>query len=199
MMTSSDILYSVITGLTTGIIAWRILMFLEKPRIRGFSTAWLIIASPIGWLVGVWLGYFLAQWYPFFGQFGKFVAIGFTNAAIDFGVLNLFIAYTHHARGFRFTLYKGASFIIATIHSYVWNKYWAFQSHSVTSGVEVANFLIVTLAALFVNVTAASIVVNLIPRQFGMSEKAWATFGAIIGSATALVLSFVGFRIIVFK
>lgn len=59
-------------------------------------------------------------------QFVRFMGIGFLNTAVDFAVLNLFAA--------KFQVYEGAgvaaintiSFTAAVLHSFFWNKYWAF-------------------------------------------------------------------------
>lgn len=58
----------------------------------------------------------------------RFLGIGFLNTAVDFAVLN-FLATS-------FGVYKGAaagllnviSFAVAVLHSFFWNKFWAFSS-----------------------------------------------------------------------
>ena len=93
-LTQKDLFFSIITGLITGISAWKIFIFLNVPNLFGVPVTSLIVVIPILWIFGVNLGYFLGRWVPFFNQFGRFTAIGFTNAAVDFGVLNLLIYYT---------------------------------------------------------------------------------------------------------
>lgn len=198
--TQKDLFFSVITGLITGFVAWKILVFLGSPEVMGVSMAWLLVLVPVLWILGVNLGYFLGRWMGFFNQFGKFAAVGFTNAAVDFGILNLFIAKTGETAGLMYAVFKGASFIVATLHSYVWNKYWAFdagESHGHRA--EFLKFFSVSILALVVNVSVASLVVNFIPPVLGLDEKVWANVGAVAASAVALVFSFVGFRVIVFK
>ena len=195
-----DLVFSLITGFITGLIAWRIFDFLNIPLFKGVPFAWLTVIVPVLWILGVNLGYFLGRWFSFFNQFGKFAAIGFTNAAVDFGVLNLLIFYSDIASGTFFSVFKAVSFITATIHSYFWNKYWAFEAGKTpVSREEFTKFFFVTLAALLVNVGVASLVVNIIGPSFGLSERAWANVGAVVGSAVALIISFVGFRTVVFK
>ena len=195
-----DLIFSVITGFYTGFIAWRIFEFLNVPRFNGVPFAWLMVLVPVLWVLGVSLGYFLGKWFWFFNQFGKFTAIGFTNAAVDFGVLNLLIFYSGAASGILFSVFKGFSFVGAAIHSYFWNKYWAFQARgSDVSGQEFFKFFSVAVGAFLINVAAASVVVNLIGVQFGLSNEAWANVGAVAGSALALIASFIGFKKVVFK
>ncbi|MBI2058076.1 MAG: hypothetical protein HYT63_03825, partial [Candidatus Yanofskybacteria bacterium] len=45
----------------------------------------------------------------------------------------------------------------------------------------------------------ASLVANGIDPLFNFSDKAWANMAAVFGAAIALVFSFIGFRLIVFK
>jgi putative flippase GtrA len=87
--------------------------------------------------------------------------------------------------------------MVATVHSYFWNKYWAFEAGRSRGGArEAASFFSVALGAILVNVGVASLVVALRPAS--MDAEVWAGIGAIAGSATALILSFVGFRLFVF-
>lgn len=195
-----DLVFSLITGFYTGFIAWRILEFLEISLFRDISFAWLMVLVPILWILGVNLGYFLGRWIGFFNQFGRFAAIGFTNAAVDFGILNLLIFYSGTSAGILFSVFKGASFLVATTHSYFWNKFWSFEAgNTPVTKEEFVKFFMVTLIALLINVGMASLVVNLIGPQFGISSEAWANVGAIVGSASALIVSFIGFRVAVFK
>ena len=55
------------------------------------------------------------------------MGIGFLNAAVDFAVFNILIAATGVAEGFGASLIKAVSFTFAVLHSFYWNKYWAFQ------------------------------------------------------------------------
>lgn len=199
MFSRKDLIFSVATGFYTGLILWRILVFLKTPSF-GLPThaIWMVIV-PILWIAGVNLGYFLGRWMVFFNQFGRYAAIGFTNAAVDFGILNSLIAYFDIATGSVYSVFKGFSFIIAVTHSYFWNKYWAFESRGNIETGELAKFLIVNIIAAAVNVGVASLVVNGIDPMFHLGDNAWANIGAIAGAAVALTFNFVGFRLIVFR
>jgi putative flippase GtrA len=96
-----------------------------------------------------------------------------------------------------YSAFKAISFSVATVHSFYWNKNWAFEagaSHG--GGREVASFLAVAVVSLLVNVTVASIVVAL--RPTGVEGELWAGIGAVAGAAAAIVFSFTGFRVFVF-
>ncbi|MBI2676474.1 MAG: GtrA family protein [Candidatus Yanofskybacteria bacterium] len=198
-----DLVYAVITGLMTGLVVWRLLKFWNIARIANFESPsyfWLVFFVPILWIAGVWLGYFLGRWFAFFNQFGKYVAIGFTNAAIDFGVFNLLIALTGKALGLAFPVFKGISFLVAVTNSFFWNKYWAFEAGESHGGKsEAVKFFAVNLVTIAINVGIASFVANGVDPFFNLSDKAWANVAAVFGAAVALMFSFIGFRLIVFK
>lgn len=201
-----DLYFSIATGLITGFSAWRIFEYLEITKYGGYSFAWFLVVVPVLWILGVNLGYFLGKWFKFFNQFGKFAAIGFTNAAVDFGVLNILIANTDISSGGWYPIFKGISFISAIIPSYFWNKYWAFgssQGDALTSsgggGFEFAKFISVAVVAIFINTGTASFVVNYIDPVAGLNPAIWANVGAVAGSAVALIFSFIGFKVAVFK
>lgn len=196
--TKRDLAFSVVTGLITGSIAWRIFDFLN---IRSFDSARLVFLLPVLWVLGVLLGYLLGQWLSFFSQFGKFAAIGLTNAAIDFGALNLLIALTGATVGIGYVFIKAASFLSAVVPSYFWNKHWAFYNRAAsrTDSAEFTKFFGVAVIAIFVNTLIASIIVNDIVPMFGMTSEQWANIAAAAGSLTALIFSFLGFKFAVFR
>ena len=198
--TQKDLIFSVITGLLTGLIFWRIMVFLGKSAVFGIPVSASLIIIPILWVIGVNFGYFLGQWIGFFNQFGKYVAVGFTNAAVDFGILNLEIWYTKIESGWEYSVFKSISFAVAVAHSYIWNKYWVFEAGESGGGSsELIKFLGVNVFAVIVNVGVASLVVNLIHPLSGFDAKTWANIGAVVGSACALMFTFIGARMIVFK
>ena len=199
LLSRRDISSALVTGLTTGIIAWRILVYLDKMLPLGINPVLLVPLIPVLWLAGVQLGYFLAMYIPPFAQFGKFAAIGFANAMVDFGVLYLLIALTGKTGGYAYAVMKGSSFLVATLHSYVWNKTWTFDSgNRPTTTREVLMFLVVSVASLLVNVASAYATVALGPLG-GLDAKAWAGIGAVVGSAVALIFNFLGLKLIVFR
>ncbi|HZZ99653.1 MAG TPA: GtrA family protein [Candidatus Paceibacterota bacterium] len=198
--TRRDLVFAIGTGLITGVIASRIFIFLGTPEFFGFPWSGLIVLVPILWILGVLLGYFLGQWFKFFEQFGRFAAIGFTNASVDFGVLNLEIALSGLAFGPTYPFFKAISFICATCSSYVWNKYWTFNAGRSRGGFkEFGKFFATAIVAFIVNVAVASSVVNFIHPILGVNAHVWANLSAVAGSAAGLVFSFVGFKKAVFK
>lgn len=236
--TKRDLGFAILTGFLTGTIAWRIFEFLKIPELsssgiycdlgecfgsvtNGVSWSWLVLLVPVLWILGVLLGYLLGQWLEFFNQFGKFSAIGFTNAAVDFGILNILISQTGFVDGKGYSAMKSISFLVALCSSYIWNKYWAFRPDADvaqafgnqgrrndqrsandnfgTGATEFGKFFIVTVVSFAINVGIATLVVNYINPIGGLNEHVWANVGAVAGSAIALVFSFVGFKMAVFR
>lgn len=198
--TKKDLIFSIVTGLIAGTILWQVLNFLEVKPVFGVPFGLLVIAVPVIWIIGVNLGYFLGKWFEFFNQFGKYAAVGFTNFAVDLGVLNLLISLTGDASGLKYTLFKTLSFIVAVTNSYTWNRLWVFNaSSSQDRGSEFAKFMGVNILAALVNVGVASFIVNFVPPVLGLDAKVWATVGAIVGSAIALSFTFIGLKLAVFK
>jgi putative flippase GtrA len=196
-LTRRDAVSALATGLTTGLITWRILLYLGRALPFGIPAFAPVLVVPVLWMLGVQLGYVLGMWFRPFIQFGKFACIGFANAAVDFGILYVGIALTGGTSGVAFTLLKSCSFAVAVIHSYVWNKVWAFDATKSHGGArEAASFVAVALASLLVNVIAASVAIAL--RPAAVDPRVWAGVSAALGSAAALVFSFVGFRVFVF-
>lgn len=205
-----DLFFSIFTGAGTGLIVWRILDFLKVVPLHEVSYAWLVVLVPFLWILGVNLGYFLGRWINFFNQFGKFAAIGFTNAAVDFGVLNLLIFFTGYSTGRYYSLFKTISFLVALVNSYILNKFWAFAvpvpdvepqrverlSHS---GFQFVKFAGVALVSILINVSVASTLVHLGHPLTEVAAHRLANIGAVLGSASALIFSFIGFKLLVFK
>lgn len=224
--TKRDLYFSIATGCITGFSAWQVFEYLSLSNLSfrfvvcdggecpwysliNISWAWLVLLIPILWILGVNLGYFLGRWLVFFNQFGKFAAIGFTNAAVDFGVLNLLIANTEISSGGWYSIFKAISFLSAIVPSYFWNKYWAFSSSqdshqgdalpSSSGGFEFAKFMSVAIISILINDGTASLIVNYVHPIFELNLIQWANVGAVAGSAVALIFSFVGFKLAVFK
>ena len=213
--TRKDFFSALFTGLTAGLIGWLVLDYLaiqlfEQLRIntllqalgytsQSFGNSWLLLLVPLCWMIGVWLGYFLGRWIGFFTQFGRYAAIGFTNFAVDAGVFNLLSAATEIKAGLALTGFKAAGFVVANLHSYFWNRRWAFQSADRRMGREVTLFGAVSILGLLINAGTFTLWVNYFPQPIDLELKVWHNLGAIAGSAVALIFSFVGFRILVFR
>lgn len=166
----------------------------------GVKTAVLIVAgltllTPFGYLVA----YRLSKRWPVMLQFVKFGITGGLNAMIDLGVLNLLIRWSGIAFGAYYSVFKAASFTVAVVNSYFWNKYWTFRSEDGPGAVEFFKFLLVNLVGFTINVGSASLVVNYIGAPAGVSKELWANIGAFSSVFISLFWNFIGMKLLVFK
>ncbi|MEK9194555.1 MAG: GtrA family protein [Patescibacteria group bacterium] len=138
---------------------------------------------------------FLSRWVPVFRQFGKFAAAGTLNALIDLSILNLLIFVSGFASGVFYALFKSISFLLATTNSYLWNKFWTFESRLPVSGKEYIKFALFTLVGVIINVSVATSFVTFL----GDGSKLAANIGALIGIFVALTWNFLSYKNVVFK
>lgn len=199
-MKQKDILKSAIIGFLIAVFL-RIIDFsgnvpqLSKIPYLG-ST---LILFPVLSVIGIIIVSFLAKRLPVLLQLAKFLLVGVLNTFADLAVLNILIWLTGISAGIEFSLFKGISFLTAVLNSYLWNKYWTFERKTNQQGKEFFQFLAVSTIGFFVNVGVASLVVNVIGPQFGVSQGTWATVGALAGVAVVFIWNFLGYKLVVFK
>ena len=134
-------------------------------------------------------------------QFSKFCVISFSNLMIDFGILNLLIYYSGVAEGVLYSVFKAASFLLANVNGYAWNKFWTFRSREVEGWLkQFIRFFAVVGVGLVINVTVASYVV----AEFGgsggsISSTLWANIGAAVSLVITLFWNFFGLKYLVFE
>ena len=157
----------------------------------------IFILSPV--VHFLFLGFF-SRWSSLV-QFSKFCVISFSNLVIDFGILNLLIYYSGVAEGVLYSVFKAASFILANVNGYAWNKFWTFRSREVEGWMnQFIRFFAVVGVGLVINVTVASYVV----AEFGgsggsISSTVWANIGAAVSLVFTLFWNFFGLKYLVFE
>lgn len=196
--TKRDLGFALVTGLADGIIVWKICEFLNIAPIHGIPWVSLIVVLPILWVLGVLLGYFLGQWLNFFSQFGKFVVIGVTNTAVDFGILNLLIAFTHSTSGGGYAGVKTAAFAVALVNSYILNKFWTFRGLGGGKG-EFGKFVAVTVGSFLLNLLVSWFIATYIHPVLGLTVDQWANVANAAGVVVSFIFNFLGFKFAVFK
>ena len=166
-------------------------------------TFTLALASVLGFTVfapiALWILKKLSRLWAVFDQFGKFAAVGTLNTLLDLGVLNLLMFLTGLYSGLPYVGFKATSFIVGTTNSYFWNKLWTFQNKMPVTLAEYLRFGIFTLVGALINVSVASVIVNVIGAPTGMDPKLWANLGALIAVFAAFLWNFLSYRNIVFK
>lgn len=202
--TKSDVLSSIALGEIISIFIILILKNLEGnvPTLDIFiNFKWLILlVLPLLVTSGVYAAFLLGRTHPVFFQFGKFITIGVSNTAIDFGVLNLLIFLTGVKSGYLYSVFKATSFLIAITNSYLWNRFWTFENPQTNErGKQLFKFIAVTSVGFVINVSVASFVVNVIGPPAGISLVLWANVGALISLVFSVFWDFLGYKFIVFK
>lgn len=148
----------------------------------------------------LWIAFEIGKRYLFVFQLAKFLLIGVLATIFDLGTLSAFIAYFGISSGLFYLLFKGISFIIATILKYIPDKFWAFKKHETTSMArEFYQFFAVTLTGLVINVLVAHLIVNVAGPQFGLPSQLWGNLGGIGAVIVTFAWNFIGYKFIVFK
>ncbi|MDA2919650.1 GtrA family protein [Desulfobacterota bacterium AH_259_B03_O07] len=200
----SDLRNSLVLGVITAVFVLFIINNLkDEIPIPDFliGSKWLmLVIIPTFVTLWIYLTFNLGTRWPISFQFGKFVAIGLSNTAIDFGILNLLMYITGIERGLLFSSFKAVSFIVSGVNSYLWNKHWAFQSpQSRDWGKQFLKFLAISGGALFINVAVASFIVNVLGPNVNVPPTLWANFGALASLIITMLWNFFGYKFIVFK
>jgi putative flippase GtrA len=63
-------------------------------------------------------------------RFSKFTVVGFSNAVLDIGTLNLFLWLASTRDPSVLALYNGVALLLANLNSYVWNTRWTFRGRA---------------------------------------------------------------------
>ncbi|MBI2062956.1 MAG: GtrA family protein [Candidatus Yanofskybacteria bacterium] len=204
MVNRKDITITILIGVMTGFLWSGVLFYLRTFESFGISrnVTWsLVMIAPLIFISGLYFGKCLSRWKEFFAPFSRFVILGFLNTGIDFGIFNLLMFLTDMQRGILVSVFLTASFSVAVINSYFWNKFWVFGSVARTSvgGKEFVTFAIITVAGLLLKVGVSSGIIFLIPPQYGLGQLGWNNIAAVIGTFFNLTSNFIGYRLIVFK
>lgn len=211
-VTKKDYLLGLLSGLLIGLLLMPILKAANSNLYAMLRLAILPIFL-IGTPLGLVISHKISRKIPVIWQIAKFGVTGVLNVLVDFGTLTLIIFFFRKyfelnskdiaiSLGFAvitfYSLYKAASFIVANINSYFWNKYWTFHKEGGKQS-EFIQFFIVSVVGFFVNVAVASLVFSGFSASKTLSSDQWALVGAACGSIAGLAWNFVGYKFIVFK
>jgi putative flippase GtrA len=203
-----DLYLGILSGLFIGLLALPVIGA-AKPdlyaKIYLAIVPFFLIATPFGLVIGHMIGRKIS----FIWQLSKFGVTGVLNALVDLGTLSIltffFRAYYNiDSKDIAFgvitfySIYKSASFIIANINSYFWNKHWTFHQED-RKGSEFLQFFIVSIIGFAINVIVASLIFESIAASIGISADQAGLIGAVVGSVAGLAWNFIGYKFLVFK
>jgi len=200
----SDLRNSLILGVLIAFFTLFVINNLEDeitiPDFLSYSKWIVFFIIPVLLTLWTYLTFNVGTRWPFFFQFGKFVIIGASNTALDFGILNLLMFITGIESGLLFSIFKAVSFVIALINSFLWNKYWTFQDlQNKELGKQFIRFVSISVVAFFINVSIASYIVNVLGPTVDISPRLWANIGAFASLIITIVWNFFGYKFIVFR
>lgn len=130
-------------------------------------------------------------------QMVKFVLVGFSNTAIDFGVLNLLMWQTGIYKGKFIILFNVAAFIIAIINSYSWNKLWTFKSKNTNVKKEFIQFITIAIIGSIINTSIVYGIATYAPPI--IAKELLVNLAKVLATIVSLVWNFLGYKFIVFK
>jgi putative flippase GtrA len=195
-----DIVLALVVGLLTGALAIPVVINLGLGTTLRVPLLLLPVIVAVLFAIALLVASLVASRVPSLFEFSKFAVVGVLNSGVDFGILNLLMLITSLSSGAAFLAFKSVSVTLGVINSYLWNKYWTFNtSTSADARREFMAFMVVTLIAVGVNVAGADVIVNVIGAPAGFSTKLWANIGAISGAGLTLFTNFFGYKFFVFK
>lgn len=194
--TKRDYAIGALVGFLTGVCAIPVLINVNISDKLILSLVPLV--TPILFVIGIWFGNVMSKWISFFGQLGKFAAVGFLNTAIDFGLLNLLSQATGITQG----LFLGGINVpaagIAMLNSYFWNKYWVFRGGGGSATSDIPKFVIVSVGAILINSAIVAIGTEF-PAPFGLSPQLWLNVTKVLATVASFLWNFVGYKLFVFR
>lgn len=172
---------------------------LELPQLAvqvGAFVGFTILAP-----LALFILHFLSKKVAVLFQFGKFAAVGSSNAFVDIGLLNLsMLLFGVSKASPMFGVIATGTALIATVNSFLWNKFWTFEAarSAEKAWMEVVKFYVVTGTAALVNGSVTYLAVNYLAAD-GVSANLWANVAKVIGIFSALLINFLGYKFFVFK
>jgi putative flippase GtrA len=133
-------------------------------------------------------------------RFSKFTIVGFSNAVVDIGTLNLFLWFASTRDPSVLALYNGVALVLANVNSYFWNTRWTFRGRAKRRNTR--QRLLFTLQAIF-NICVSNGLFFVLIRPVLVYTEVPAYLAGnvakIISVAVASTLSFFLLRYLVFS
>lgn len=193
-----DVIFALICG---RVVAWVASDFLKGYgiEISGLYSFLLYYILPLFSLLCLWLAFLIGKKFLFVYQAAKHLLIGALAAVVDIKIFQLSAWIFSLLAIASPMLFKTISFLIATLVKFWGNKHWAFEKHEKESIKEMAQFFIVTLVGLGLDLAAFYYFVKIIGPQFQMPANVWTELSIILAAIAAFLWNFLGYKFIVFK
>ncbi len=131
-------------------------------------------------------------------QFGKFLAVGTLNTAIDFGTLNLLSWLTGIYGGVQLTPINALGALFALTNSYLLNKHWTFKAPA-HPGRRVGHFVLVSLIGVGLNTALVVALTHFMTCPAGLTPQLWENLAKVLANGGTLLWDFLGYKFLVFR
>lgn len=165
-----------------------------------FLVLWLLFL-PTAVVVGLYFFYrvSVARW-PIFFQIGKYGIVGWLNTFLFAGLVNFLVWLTGVAEGFSVDLFAIIAFVLSSINSFYWNKFWTFEAkNTVDIKKEYIKFFVISAVMSLINTGVIHLLVNTIGAPQAIDAKIWVNIVIAITIPIAFFGNFLGYKIFVFK
>ena len=162
----------------------------------------------------LYLAFLMNKVLGFIYQIAKFVLVGGLNTLMDWGVLAFLMYFFDKSLDVQeddriikvfglaltfYVLFKSISFVVATVNSYLWNKFWTFtRKTKETSTKEFMQFMIITILGFLINVGVATGIFANVEPIGSLNSEQWGMLAAVIATMFSMVWNFLGYKFIVF-
>lgn len=132
-------------------------------------------------------------------RFSKFSLVGLSNAAVDIGVLNLFLWLQPTREPGLLFLFNGVALVLANANSYLWNTLWTFRGRAEHNARQTTLFVLQALVNIGISNGLFWVLIR--PLLVGTDIPTYlvGNVAKIISVVVASVVSFFVLRYVVFS
>jgi putative flippase GtrA len=158
----------------------------------------LPFSIPLMWIMMLRSSLFLERYILSIHQFAKFLVVGFLNAAIDFGSLNILSSITGITSGFLIGGVNIPGFILNIGNGYFWNRHWVFNARDRFAD-SITPFIIVAVIGVFLNSSIIILMTTYISSPITLSDELWLNLAKVAATSINALWNFIGFKFFVFR
>ena len=194
-----DVIFALIIG--------RVIGFLFGDFLREWGIEIDLLYKIILWIVFpfftlfcLWISYLIGRRMLFVFQAAKHYLVGALITVLDLKLYEALVWVFSFFVIFNPIVFKGISFLVATIIKYWGNKYWAFAKHEKENiRQEIIQFFYITLLGLVIDVGIFYYLTQITGPLFGVLPAIWIKLSVIIAAFVTAIWHFAGYKFFVFK